>query len=103
MKACEQEKCGENQGCPIHCMWSELNSEEVVGIGFELSDCHLIPDLFPLIRAMIMGKWKCGCCSFLLPTLGKGSICTAGLAEFNTVNPPHACICWRPKEGGEVE
>ncbi len=58
-------KCDENGGCP--CL--ELEHGRCIGLGqsaewaLDMHNCHLTPDLFPLIRAMVAGKWRCDTCA----------------------------------------
>lgn len=56
-------KCGENGGCPINFHLSICPRICNYGDISHTDDCHLRPVTdFPIIKAMIVGEWKCSTC-----------------------------------------
>jgi len=50
-------------GCPMRFDDGPCTFFTAVPLGVAVEDfCHLTPDQFPIIRAMIEGKWKCEEC-----------------------------------------
>jgi hypothetical protein len=91
-------KCDENGGCPFYkashyledtwgyCKYSWGIEPCVLKNQEPFPDCHLTPDLFPIIRAMIAGEWRCERCEY------------HHKCEIEQASQGCACSLWQPRE-----
>jgi hypothetical protein len=91
-------KCDENGGCPFYkashyledtwgyCKYSWGIEPCVLKNQEPFPDCHLTPDLFPIIRAMIAGEWTCEKCGNT----------DAPCCDTDPLRIP--CAAWQPRE-----
>lgn len=73
MDKCDDPHAGKCQDCPLLCQqcaneyWPWYCSEKMTRWTDREADvveqkCHLDPSMFPLLRAMLRGEWKCKKC-----------------------------------------
>jgi len=88
-------KCQQNGGCPF------LQSEMANGFLIHHScrfPCEITPDLFPILRAMIAGEWKCETCKWGYPGKRQGEEYHCWLREPQYCWP---CSLWQPRKPEE--
>lgn len=92
-------KCEENGGCPLLfdswvSQWCP-GADNLAGV----DACHLTPDQFSLIRAMLAGEWKCETCKRMVGN--GGLLCPRYSEEDSYTTSP--CSDWIPKGEGSDE